>query len=345
MSKPLVLHCGDAIKWNHDLYAEFEKNFTVKRIGSVSRADFITALKNKTYGDFDAIYRPFWNTGGEMSPWNDELISLLPKSCKIYTSAGAGFDWVDTKALAKRGIIYCNAASACTESVADAAIWLILSTFRLFSWSSVAARSLDEAQFVDANKNTAAITSNPSGQTVGIIGMGQIGYRIAKKARAAFDMKVVYNDVIRKSREIEDSVGAQFYDKLDDMLAVADVTIVATPFGGDKVVNAEHFKKMKKGSRLVNIARGKLVDEEGLVEALESGHLYAAGLDVHYWEPKVNAKLAKMRNVEMLSHTAGASLDSHIGFERLGMENIMSFFSTGKAITPVNAHLIDQAKL
>lgn len=284
MSKPLVLHCGDAIKWNHDQYTEFEKHFTVKRIGSVSRAEFIEALKNKAYGNFDAIYRPFWNTGGEMSPWNDELIDLLPSSCKIYASAGAGFDWVDTKALAKRGIIYCNAASACTESVADAAIWLILSTFRLFSWSSVAARSLDEAQFVDANKNTAIITSNPSGQTVGIIGMGQIGYRIAKKAAAAFDMKVVYNDVIRKPKEIEESVGATFYEKLEDMLAVADVTIVATPFGGDKVVNAEHFKKMKKGSRLVNIARGKLVDEEGLIEALESGHLYAAGLDVHYCE-------------------------------------------------------------
>lgn len=282
MTKPLVLHCGDAIKWNHDLYAEFSKQFNIKHIGSVSREDFITALKNKTYGDFDAIYRPFWNTGGEMSPWNEELVSLLPSSCKIYTSAGAGFDWVDTKALAKRGIIYCNAASACTESVADAAIWLILSTFRLFSWSSVAARSLDEAQFVDANKNTAAITSNPSGHTLGIIGMGQIGYRIAKKATAAFGMKVVYNDVIRKSSEIEESIGATFYEKLDDMLAVADVTVVATPFGGDKVVNAAHFKKMKKGSRLVNIARGKLVDEDGLVAALESGHLYAAGLDVHY---------------------------------------------------------------
>lgn len=282
MSKPIVLHCGDPIKWNHALYARFEKMFTVKHIGSVSRADFIKALKNKSYGDFDAIYRPFWNTGGEMSPWNEELISLLPSSCKIYTSAGAGFDWVDTQGLAKRGIVYCNAASACTESVADTAIWLILSTFRLFSWSSIAARSLDEAQFVDANRNTAAVTRNPSGHTLGIIGMGQIGYLLAKKATSAFGMKIAYNDVVRKSKEIEDNVGATFYEKLDDMLAVADVILVATPFGGDKVVNAEHFKKMKKGSRLVNIARGKLVDEDGLVEALESGHLYAAGLDVHY---------------------------------------------------------------
>lgn len=270
---------------------------------------------------------------------------MLPSNCKIYASAGAGFDWVDTKALAKRGIIYCNAAAACTESVADAAIWLILSTFRAFSWSSLAARSLDAEQFKDANRNSAAVTHNPNGYSLGIIGLGKIGFRIAQKANMAFGMKIMYNDIRRLPSSIEDEVGATFYDKLDDMLGVADCVLVSTPFGGSKVLEADKFSKMKKGARLINIARGKLIDEDALVAALESGHLEAAGLDVHYDEPNVSPKLAKMKNVEMLSHTAGASVESHVGFERLGMENILSFFETGKAVTPVNMQWIDQAKL
>ncbi|KAI7293669.1 hypothetical protein KC315_g19282 [Hortaea werneckii] len=129
------------------------------------------------------------------------------------------------------------------------------------------------------------------------------------------------------------------------MLAVADCVLVATPFGGEAVLNAEKISKMKQGSRLINVARGKLIDEEALIKALESGQLKAAGMDVHFNEPNVNPKLARMPNVEMLAHTAGTSIDSHMGFERLGMENILSFFETGKAITPVNMHLFDQAKL
>jgi lactate dehydrogenase-like 2-hydroxyacid dehydrogenase len=198
------------------------------------------------------------------------------------------------------------------------------------------------SQFQDANRNIAVVTHNPNGHTLGIIGLGRIGYRIAQKARQSFDMRILYNDIRRMPEDVEKSVDAGFCERLDDMLAEADCVIVAVPFAGEKVLNREKFAKMKRGSRIVNIARGKLLDEEALVEALESGQLAAAGLDVHYNEPVVNPKLAKMRNVELLSHTAGASLDSHIGFERLGIENILSFFETGKAITPVNLHLMEQ---
>jgi lactate dehydrogenase-like 2-hydroxyacid dehydrogenase len=271
--------------------------------------------------------------------------SLLPTSCKISASAGAGFDWVDTTRLASRGILYCNAAAACTEAVADAAIWLILSTFRLFSWSATAARSASPAQFTDAHKNIAAVTHNPRGSSLGIIGLGKIGYMIAQKASTALGMKILYNDVVRMGAAIERSVSATYFEHLEDMLAVADCVVVATPFGGTKVLNADNIAKMKHGSRIVNIARGKLIDEEALVSALENGQLFAAGLDVHYDEPNVNPKLARMKNVELLSHTAGAAVESHVGFERLGMENILSFLESGKAITAVNAHLINKSRL
>lgn len=103
MGKPIVLQLGDDIRWNHDLYAQFQDHFEIRRSYSMSRSEFVRALKERTFGDFSAIYRPFWNTGGEMGNWDEELVSLLPDSCKVYASAGAGFDWVDTACLAKKG--------------------------------------------------------------------------------------------------------------------------------------------------------------------------------------------------------------------------------------------------
>lgn len=104
MGKPIVLHLGDDIRWGHELYSQFQDTFDVRRSYSMSRPEFIRALKERQFGDFFAIYRPFWNTGGEMGNWDEELASLLPSSCKVFASAGAGFDWVDTAALAKRGM-------------------------------------------------------------------------------------------------------------------------------------------------------------------------------------------------------------------------------------------------
>jgi lactate dehydrogenase-like 2-hydroxyacid dehydrogenase len=245
--------------------------------------------------------------------------------------------------LACLGVTYCNAAAACTESVADAAIWLIISTFRLFSWSHVAARSVDADQFVDANRNLAMVSHNPNGHTLGIIGFGQIGRRTAEKAYKAMNMKIHYHDIVRMPSELESVSKAEYHKDMDSLLAVSDCVMVATPFSGETLLNKGYLAKMKDGARLINIARGKLLDENALVEALESGKLAAAGLDVHFDEPRVSPKLASMRNVEMMAHNAGASVDAHIGFERLGMENILSFEKTGKAITPVNAQLVAKA--
>jgi lactate dehydrogenase-like 2-hydroxyacid dehydrogenase len=208
----------------------------------------------------------------------------------------------------------------------------------------VAARSGDAAQFRDANQNLAMVSRNPRGHTLGIVGFGRIGRRVAEKAHAALDMRVIYNDVVRLPADLERPSDATYHPRLDTLLAEADCIVVAAPFSGGAILNGPTFQKMKKGSRLINVARGKLVDEDALVAALKDGTLAAAGLDVHFDEPNVNKELIKMRNVELLSHNAGASLDSHIGFEALGMENIVSYYKTGKAITAVNAQAVN-AKL
>ena len=229
-----------------------------------------------------------------------------------------------------------QSAAACTESVADAAIWLILSCFRQFTWSALAARSLSTAQFTDVTRNVAAVTHNPAGHSLGIIGLGKIGQRLAQKASLAFDMQIMYHDIRRATPDREAELKATFFPTLDSLLGAADCIVLATPFAGETLMTAARFAQMKAGSFFVNIARGKLVDEDALVAALESRHIAAAALDVHFNEPVVHSRLAAMRNVELLCHMAGASEESHVGFERMGMQNILDFFETGNAISPVN---------
>lgn len=122
--------------------------------------------------------------------------------------------------------------------------------------------------------------------------------------------------------------------------------VLATPFSGDVLLGDKEFGWFRRGARLVNIARGKLVDEDALVRALDDGIVGAAGLDVHAHEPHVNKELAERRNVMMLSHTAGASVESHIGFERLGMENLLGWLEKGEAglVSPVNLHWLKRDK-
>jgi hypothetical protein len=105
-TKPVVLHIGDPVKWNTELYAKFSQDSTVLRpsLEERQREEFMKGLKEKRWGDFSAIFRPFWNTGGEMGRWDKDLIPLIPKSCKIFASAGAGFDWADVDLLGARGM-------------------------------------------------------------------------------------------------------------------------------------------------------------------------------------------------------------------------------------------------
>jgi lactate dehydrogenase-like 2-hydroxyacid dehydrogenase len=341
--KYTILHIGDDIVYNPDYFKDsFFSKFNVVQpsLEDRQRPAFIAALKAKKWGDFHAVFRPFWNSGGEMGKWDQELVPHLPSTCKIFASAGAGYDWADIPTLSSHGVTYCNGARASSEAVADMAIWHILSVFRNLIWSAEAAKSGDVEQFKDAHKNQQDTAFNPRGRSLGIIGLGNIGYTIAQKAWLGFGMKVLYHDIVRKDETAEKAIEGTFYKDLNEMLGVADCVVVATPFFGEKLITADRLKKFKKGSRFVNIARGTLVDEDALVDALKSGQIFAAGLDVHANEPHVHPEFTKMRNVTLTCHNAGGAWDTASGFEKLAMENIEAFLLEGKALTPVNAHLI-----
>ncbi|OHF00793.1 alcohol dehydrogenase [Colletotrichum orchidophilum] len=343
--KPIVLHLGDQIRYNPGRYKELEKIATVVRppVEERQRKAFLEALKEQRWGNFSAIMRPFWNSGGEMGRWDKDLVSLLPPSVKVFASAGAGYDWADVDILAQKGIFYCNGASASTEAVADMALYHIISVFRNMQWTNTAARSGDAEQFLDAHRHNSETAHNPAGHTLGIIGLGNIGYRIAQKAHAAFDMKIAYVDPIPKSAEQEATVKAVRYPDLDSMLAVADCVVISAPGGaegGKALMDAPRLVKMKAGSRLVNVGRGNLVDEEALADALNSGHLFAAGLDVHSNEPHVNTRLISMRNVSLTCHTAGGAVETRSGFEDLAIRNVIEVLLGKEPLTPVNKHLL-----
>ena len=206
-------------------------------------------------------------------------------------------------------------------------------------WSSQAAHSNIAAQWQKAQTQVALISDNPRGHTLGIIGLGNIGFAIAKKAKAALDMDIIYYDTVRKPDDQEHQVDATFYNNLDDMLKRSHCVLIATP-AGPPVLTARTLALLPRGARVVNIARGSLIDEEALADALDSGHISAAGIDVHANEPNVNQRLSSMRNVMMTSHTGGSSLETVAEFERLAMENVERVLQGKKALTAVNTHLV-----
>lgn len=343
MAKPIVLHLGDPVYYNKELYASLQEQFTIIRpdLAERQRPAFLEALRTKKWGDFAGIMRPFWNTGGEMGRWDAELVPLLPASLRVFASAGAGYDWADVDVLAAHGILYCNGASASSEAVADMALYHILSVFRNIQWSNMAARAGDADAFLDAHRNVPPGAHNPQGHVLGIVGFGNIGQRIGAKAARGLEMRIAYYDPFPKTAEQEAAGGnAVAYPSMAALLAAADCIVLAAPGSGGRLIDAAALASMKRGARLVNIARGGLVDSAAVADALESGQLAAVGLDVFDTEPNVEPRLVASRQATLTCHTAGGAHETNVGFERLSMENVRNVLTGQPALTPVNKHMM-----
>ncbi|RYP74268.1 hypothetical protein DL771_003089 [Monosporascus sp. 5C6A] len=340
-SKPVVLHIGDPIRYNPATYAEFAARFEVVRPPAEQRqrAEFARALRERRWGDFAAVYRPFWGSGGEMGAWDAELVALLPDSVRVFASAGAGFDWADVKLLGERGIIYCNSGLAAAEAVADFAAAMIISTFRVLPYCISSATSSSPAAFRECHARATAQSRNLRGRTLGLVGLGNIGQQIARRMGAGFGMTILYQDTERKPASLESALGAAFRDSLGDLLRDSDCVVLCAPGGAGCLLDAAALRRMRPGARLVNVARGSLVDEEALADALEQGRVSAVALDVHADEPNVHPRLAAHAaagRALLTCHNAGGTVETHAGFEELGMRNIMAVLGGGDPITAVN---------
>lgn len=286
-----------------------------------------------------------------MGQWDEELISLLPKSVRIFASAGAGFNWADVDILGQRKIWYANGAGASDEAVSDTALYMILSVFRNFTRAQLAARTGDPEIFTATHKLIATISHNPRGHVLGVVGFGNISKKLAYKAKMALGMKIHYFDIVRATSEEEEVLDATYHESLDGLLKIADCVTLHTPLNKhtQDLIDERALSLMKAGSRLVNTARGQIVNEDALIQALETGHLSAAALDVHYHEPQVSHKLASMENVTLTTHIGGGALDTRINFELNAMKNILAVVGEngdfiGKPLTPVNTAAFEGAK-
>lgn len=157
-------------------------------------------------------------------------------------------------------------------------------------------------------------------------------------------MKIVYTDIIRKDRA-EAELPARYYESLVEMVSECDAVVIATPSlpksaPSPYLLTAEVLSHFKKGSRFINIARGSLVDSNALADALESGHIAAAGIDVFEDEPRINERFINMQNVEMTCHNGGGALETWMMFEALAIQNVSLVLNDEEPLTAVNKHLI-----
>lgn len=315
------------------------KNFNLIYYDCETIAKFVTDMKpDGRYANITAIVRNGWHKAGpyaKLAPFATEVVPHFPPSLKIICCSGHGYDAADIPALTARGIWYCNTPNACTEAVANTALSLVLDTFRYLSYSQWCARN-DWQQ----SRSLGLEAVDPCGKAIGIVGLGDIGLAIARKCEATFQMKVHYQGPRRKpDAEREVVNGAIYHADVNDMIPRVDCIVLAAPYTKEThhLLSTEQFALAKEGGlRVVNIARGGMIDEDALVAALNSGKVVGAGLDVHANEPGVIQDLKEDWRVTLLPHIGVCSRTSWENFERINLDNIEAFFETGVPLTPVN---------
>ena len=156
-------------------------------------------------------------------------------------------------------------------------------------------------------------------------------------------MKIIYHDLQRKPRLQEKELDARFFPCLDDMLPHCDCILLAAP-SGPPMLTRRTLALLPRGARVVNVARGSLIDEEALADALDEGHIGAAGLDVHRSEPDVNERFVGNWQVQLTCHTGGASVETNAGFELLVLQNVEEVLSGRGSVTGVNEHLLGRRR-
>ncbi|MGQ2909785.1 MAG: 2-hydroxyacid dehydrogenase [Aliihoeflea sp.] len=254
------------------------------------------------------------------------LIDSLPH-LEIVSSFGVGYDHVDAKHAATRNVVVTNTPDVLTEEVADTAIGLLINTVRELP---KAEQWLREGRWV--TEGPYRLTNGTlRGRRVGIFGMGRIGLAIARRIEA-FGLPVSYHN-----RRPVDGVPYRYFGSLVELAANVDTLISVAPSTPqtEKAVNAEILSALGPTGVFVNIGRGTTVDEADLAAALHDGTIQAAGLDVFYDEPNVPENLVSAPNASLLPHVGSATIHTRQAMADLVVDNLIAWFSTGAALTPV----------
>lgn len=256
---------------------------------------------------------------------NAHVLGTSGARVRMIANYGVGFEHIDLEAAKAAGIIVSNTPDVLTDATAEIALLLILAASRR---TSEAERWLRSGAW-DGWKPTQFLGRSLKGKTLGLVGFGRIAQATAQKAKAALGLEIAYYSRRQAAPDIEAGLGARYFPSLDDLAAEADVLSLHTPGGAEThhLIDADVLGRMKREAILVNTARGSVVDEAALVEALKTGAIAAAGLDVYEQEPKVHPGLLALENVVLLPHLGSATVETRNAMGLKAAHNLDSFFA------------------
>ena len=254
-----------------------------------------------------------------------EVLGAEPLRARMLANFGVGFNHIDTKAAKDRGLAVSNTPDVLTEATADIAITLLLMVSRRTGEGERHVRSGAWTGW----RPTHMLGSQVSGKTLGLIGMGRIARAVAKRAHHGFGMRVIFHDPYPPSAPEAAALGAEPRASLDQVLNEADFVSLHCPATPETrhLMNKERLTQMRRGAFLINTARGDVVDETALIQALSERTIAGAGLDVYENEPEVSPALATMENVVLLPHLGSATQETRVAMGMRALENLRLFFS------------------
>jgi lactate dehydrogenase-like 2-hydroxyacid dehydrogenase len=300
-----------------------------------SREDFLSKCRNGEFKDVYALYRSN-QSNGLTGNFDDELLQALPSSLKYICHNGAGYDNIDVPACTKRGILVSSTPIAVNDATADVALFLMLGALRNVTQCFQAVRQ-------GKWRGNFQLGHDPKNKVLGILGMGGIGSAVATRAKA-FGMKVQYHN--RHQLPASEEEGAK-YVSFEELLKTSDVLSLNLSLNPSTkhIISKPQFDMMKDGIIIVNTARGPLIDEAALVDALKSRKVWTAGLDVFEEEPKIHPGLLENENVVLLPHVGTATFETQRDMELLVLDNLKSAIQKEKLITQVPEQRKEKANI
>ncbi|KAL7934567.1 hypothetical protein V8C35DRAFT_301273 [Trichoderma chlorosporum] len=313
MSRPKVLLLGK-IEHAHAAWSTIADIADVIQPKATNRQDFIAESKSGALDGASVAYRTF-DSVGITGKIDSELLDALPKSIKFLCHNGAGYDQIDIPACTAHDVLVSNTPTAVDDATADVTIWLLIGALRNLSISINALRAGKWR-----GSPLPALGHDPQGKILGILGMGGIGRNVAAKARA-FGMRIRYYNRSRLSPELEE--GAEYVD-FETLLKESDVLSLNLPLNPSTrhTIAAPQFALMKPGIVIVNTARGAVMHEAALVDALAAGQVSSVGLDVYEDEPEIHPGLLANPNVLLVPHMGTWTQETQQKMEEWTIDNV-----------------------
>ena len=261
---------------------------------------------------------------------NEETINKLPDTIKIISNFAVGFGNIDLEATKKRNIVVTNTPEVLTDATAEIAMLLILGACRR------AAEGIKDAK--ESKWKWSAdylIGKQLTGARLGVLGMGRIGSAVAKLARA-FGMVIHYHNRSKLTQTLEE--GAIYHENIKSLFSVSDVLSINCPATKEtiNIINKETLEYFPKGAVITNSARGDMIDDEAILDALSRRKIYAVGLDVYKGEPNLHPGYLKQKSAFILPHLGSATKETRTAMANLAIDNLDEFFKTGKCKNKVN---------